>query len=243
MFYRVEYGISEGGAKQNRMAIDIKQESQMDMIMNDVNTNGIINIEDFRNSRYVSYNENDLNYCTSLSIELPTDTEMTPIQLKGVEMVNESIPESEGQLVPFKVFNDGDPDGLNSKIQLNTGESAVIITEDNDKEESGIFHVYNPNVPGSKNKIITLLEKVKYTVFAASDTVGEIAKFGLKCYDLYNKITMGIPRWILPLSMAAAETDEYGNEIVTFEDLAAEDSNVDINNSVKLPFKMYDLIW
>lgn len=237
-FYRTEYNVSKGG---NNVTVEVKRED-MDTSMNamDVDVKGLIHIDNFITSPFVTYNEYNENYATGLTLKLPEDGDVTPIELEGVEMVNNTNSQP-AVLKPFSGFIASDENVSSPKAYLDPGDSAVIVTKNDVKEENNVFHVYNPSTSGSTKKAISFLDNVRFTVIKAADTVGAIGNFALKCYDVYNKIALGIPRWILPLSFAAASVDGDGYQIVSTSDISADDPNVDIENGVKLPFSVYDI--
>ena len=91
------------------------------------NSQMVINIPSFINNPAVSFNQNNLDYCTDLTIKFPTGSELTPIQINGLKSVSSYVSQedptdtpTEAVLIPFSEAEVKDP---GDSITLHPGES------------------------------------------------------------------------------------------------------------------------
>lgn len=183
-------------AVPNRVKVKL-EDKKMDESMNasDATIQGIINIEDFLNSNLVTENPNQVPYCTSLSIELPKNQEVTPIEMTGVavgnsETINDELP-TEGKVLPFLNFQEKQTTDI---VQLEPGDAMVCVNDDTDNMEAPGYItgvVQNKSLNSIYN--VGFFEKTKTAILKATEMAGYVGKLACGVYDAYSKIKMFLP--------------------------------------------------
>ena len=178
----------------------------------------------------ISYNENNESYATSLTLQFPNNREVTPIQLEKIAYIDEkddNTPQP-ASIIPFAQFEDYTVTEGQSlpPVRLDPGDSLVLVTPDSNGDEQIINYV-NPTDTGTTSKVVKFLQSAKYAVIKATELTESVGGLALKIYDVYNKISMGIPKWLLPMVMPAI-AEVNGVQIMSDED--AENSPLDQTN-------------
>lgn len=195
-----------------------------------------VDIPDLRNSPYIYYNQNNKNYATSLRLRIPRNTQMTPIQIKGVNGYDLTTNDPEPAiLTPFGKFEE--VGNTPEKVTLNVGDEAILIAPDN----THIAHVSNYHTEAEAYpKAMTLFEGAKYYIFRATEIAGMLGKLACTVYDTYNKITLGMPKWVLPAVLSGVVvTTDNGVQVQEIDIMSAPRLS---ENYITLPKNTYQIV-
>lgn len=194
-----------------------------------------VDIQDLTNSPYIYYNQNNKNYATSLRLRIPRNTQMTPIQLKGVNGYNINQTNAEPAIVtPFGVMTEVTN---NENIKLEVGDEAILISPDNQH----IAHISNySNESNAVAKALRLYNGAKYVIYRATELAGMLGQLACTIYDTYNKITLGMPKWILPAVLSGvAITEDNGVQVQEIDIMSTQRLS---EHYITLPTSTYKII-
>lgn len=179
-----------------------------------------VNINDLRNSRYIYSNENNKDYATSITLRIPRNTQMTPIELKGVNTYKTNVSSDPAIILPFGTLEEASNGEV---ITLNPGDDALLLSPN----QTEIAHVSNnaPPVNGQiTSKRMRLFEGAKYYIYRAAELAEAVGHLSCAIYDAYNKITLGLPKWIIPAVLGSVTIQEENGVSVQDIDLTSDGS-------------------
>lgn len=198
-----------------------------------------ISIRNLIDSEYIVYNQNEKNYATSIDLRIPRNRQMTPIQLKGVNAykMNSETPAEPAIMLPFGTMTEAT---ANEEILLEKDQDAILISPN----QTEICHITNtdPNAVDGQitRKKFNLFEGAKYYIFKATEIAEAIGKLSCTIYDTYNKITLGLPKWVLPAILPVVSiTEENGVQTQEMADIMSFQTLKD--HYITLPRNMYTI--
>lgn len=150
------------------------------------NSQMVINIPSFINNPAVTFNQNNLNYCTDLTIKFPIGSELTPIQIDGLEAVARYVNKSdssdvvdEANLIPF---GDAETVPAGGEITIHPSESATVIIPGTEENGSSKIVNFLNKATEVTDKVIEVGSEVS-TVVRAAKPLYDLAKLGIKIFQ------------------------------------------------------------
>jgi len=195
-----------------------------------------VDVDNFINSPYVTYNEKRQPYATSLVVEVPKSTK-EKIQLDNVSWEG---PIAGGDLAYEKVqkdfvdFSVYDEDSTTPEpIIVEPGDEIVAVRPTTDD-----YKIVNYHLPktSTKSAAVKFAENCRYAVLKATQTAAQVSSFLMKCVNTYNKVAMIVPRFLIPLA-TVADYEANGSVNINGEEIYIQ--AIDNDNAVKLPVDTY----
>lgn len=195
-----------------------------------------IEIENFMNNPLVSYNENNLPYVTSVAINVPVKQVIKGVYYRDRSLGDKDIEQSdEGKLIPFVDFTDYNQ---SETEELAAGNEALIITPNNQGNE--VVRIRNP--AGGTNKIMHFAKNCKVAIMTALEIADYFVNGVSWLYDTYGKVSMAIPKLLLPLKLIAASEgpeDLWIGRYSEYQGSELPGDEINQFNSVTLPNWLY----
>jgi len=195
-----------------------------------------VEIDNFINSPYVTYNEKRQPYATSLVVEVPKSTQ-EKIQLDHVTWEG---PVAGGDLAYEKVqkdfvdFSVYDEDSTTPEpIIVEPGDEIIAVRPTTDD-----YKIVNYHLPktSTKSAAVKFAENCRYAVLKATQTAAQVSSFLMKCVNTYNKVAMIVPRFLIPLA-TVADYEANGSVNINGEEIYIQ--AIDNDNAVELPVDTY----
>lgn len=177
--------------EEDPVAQRVQQEQRA--IVRATNNGWNVDIQDFTNNPFISFNENNQPYATSIELNFQGNTELTPVQIDGMTMTRQwvnqadlptpSVIEEDKTLVNWDQFTDV---SAGSDITINPGEGVTVAvkskataTTQEGRETSRFVNIIN-NASNTAEKVVQLEEDSK--VFSHALAAGK------KLWGLTTKI-------------------------------------------------------